>query len=133
LEEEHAVKKETLKPKNLAPPVAPFSHGVSIGNMVFTAGTGPFGADGKLIEGDIKAQTRQVIENIKSILKAGGATLNDIVQATIYIDNFDNYQGMNEVYREYFPVDPPPRATVQIVGMWGGMLVEIMAIAVIPE
>jgi 2-iminobutanoate/2-iminopropanoate deaminase len=101
--------------------------------MVFTAGTGPFDAGGKLIEGDIKAQTRQVLENLKEILSAGGATLDDIVQATIYITSFDDYPGMNEAYREYFLSDPPPRATIQVAGLWGGMLVEIMVIAVVRE
>jgi 2-iminobutanoate/2-iminopropanoate deaminase len=127
------MKKETLVPQTLGPPVAPYSHGVRVGKMVFTAGTGPFGADGKLIEGDIKAQTRQVLENLKDILAAGGASLRDITQATIYITSFDDYPGMNEAYREYFPTDPPPRATVQVAGLWGGMLVEIMAVAVIPQ
>ena len=127
------MKKEVLIPKNLAPPVAPYSHGVRIGHMIFTAGTGPFGADGKLIEGDIKAQTRQVLENLKDILETGGASLRDIVQVTIYITSFDDYPGMNEAYREYFPADPPPRATLQVAGLWGAMLVEIMAIAIVPE
>ena len=127
------MKKEILIPKNLGPPVAPYSHGVRTGNMVFTAGIGPFGPDGKLIEGDIKPQTRKVLENLKDILEAGGAGLRDIVQVTIYITSFDDYPGMNEIYREYFPADPPPRATVQVAGLWGGMLVEIMAIAIFPD
>lgn len=127
------MKKEILIPKNLGPPVAPYSHGVRIGNMVFTSGIGPFGPDGKLIEGDIKAQTRKVLENLKDILETGGTGLHDIVQGTIYITNFDDYPGMNEIYREYFPADPPPRATVQVAGLWGGMLVEIMAIAIFPD
>ena len=127
------MKKEILVPRSLGPPVAPYSHGFRIGHMIFTAGTGPFGADGKLIEGDIKAQTQQVLENIKDILGTGRASLRDIVQVTIYITSFDDYPGMNEIYRKYFPTDPPPRATVQVAGLWGGMLVEIMAIAVVPE
>jgi 2-iminobutanoate/2-iminopropanoate deaminase len=127
------MKKEILTPRTLGPPVAPYSHGIRIGHMIFTAGTGPFGADGNLIRGDIKAQTRQVLENLKDILETGRASLQDIVQVTIYITSFDDYPGMNEIYREYFPADPPPRATVQVAGLWGGMLVEIMALAIAPE
>lgn len=124
------MKKEILKPQNVSKPVAPYSQGVKIGNIVYTAGTGPFDPKTNLlVEGDIKVQTRQVLENLKAILEEGGAGLQDIVQATIYITSFDHYAGMNEVYREYFPVDPPPRAVVQVAGLWGGMLVEIMAIA----
>jgi len=132
-QEVYPMKKEILVPKKLGPPVAPYSHGAKVGDMIFTAGTGPFDADGKLIEGDIKAQTRQTLENLKDILEAGGGALKDIVQVTIYITSFDVYQGMNEVYREYFPTDPPPRATLQVAGLWGDMLVEIMAIARLTE
>jgi 2-iminobutanoate/2-iminopropanoate deaminase len=71
--------------------------------------------------------------NSQEILKAGGADLKDIVQATIYITSFDDYPGMNEVYREYFPSNPPPRATIQVAGLWGGMLVEMVTIAMISE
>lgn len=127
------MKREILAPMSLGPLVAPYSHGTKIGNMVFTAGTGPFDAKGELIHGDIRAQTRQVLENLKDILKAGGDDLKDIVQATIYIASFDDYPGMNEVYREYFPSIPPPRATIQVAGLWGGMLVEIVTIAMISD
>jgi len=56
-----------------------------------------------------------------------------IVQVQIWIVSWDDYPGMNEVYREYFPIDPPPRATIQVAGLWGGLLVEIMVTAVRPE
>ena len=127
------MKKEIIVPKKLGPPVAPYSHGVKIGNLIFTAGTGPFDSEGKLIEGDIKDQTRQVLENLKDIIETGGGTLSDIVQVQIWIVSWDDYPGMNEVYREYFPIDPPPRATIQVAGLWGGLLVEIMVTAVRPE
>jgi reactive intermediate/imine deaminase len=133
LEEVHAMKKEILAPKSMGPPVAPYSHGIAAGNMIFTAGVGPFDSEGRLIKGDIKAQTRKVLENLEDILRTGGGDLKGVVQVTIYLTSFEDYPGMNEVYREYFPSDPPPRATIQVAGLWGGMLVEIMAIAVIAE
>lgn len=128
------MKREILKPKNVSLPVAPYSQGAKVGNFVFTAGTGPFDTEtNTLVEGGIKVQTRQVLENLKAILEAGGSNLENIVQVTIWITSFDNYKGMNEAYAEYFPSDPPPRATVQVAGLWGGMLVEMMAIAVCSE
>ena len=127
------MRKEILVPKSMGPPVAPYSHGIAAGNMIFTAGVGPFDGDGGLIKGDIKTQTRKVLENLKDILETGGGNLKSVVQVTIYLTSFEDYPGMNEVYREYFPSDPPPRATIQVAGLWGRMLVEIMAIAVISE
>jgi 2-iminobutanoate/2-iminopropanoate deaminase len=128
------MKKMTLTPKNLAPPVALYSHGVKVGNLIFTAGTGAFDPKtNAIVEGGIKAQTRQVLENLKAILEAGGASLEDVVQATIYITSFDDFEIMNEVYKEYFPSGFPPRATVQVAGLYDGMVVEIMAIAVVPD
>lgn len=55
------------------------------------------------------------------------------MQITVWITSFDDYPGMNGAYREYFLADPPPRATIQAAGLWGGMLLEIMATAVLPE
>ncbi|MFH1479734.1 MAG: RidA family protein [Pseudomonadota bacterium] len=127
------MKREILVPKKLGPTVAAYSHGVKVGNMIFTAGTGPFDASGKLIKGDIKVQTRQVMENLIDILEAGGATLKDIVQVQVFITTFDDFAGMNEVYKEYIPSDFPPRATIQVAGLWGGMLVEIMVVAALSE
>jgi 2-iminobutanoate/2-iminopropanoate deaminase len=73
------MKKEILKPKVIGPPVAPYSHGVKIGNLIFTAGTAPLDPKTNLlVESNIKAQTRQVLENLKTIIEAGGANLDNI-------------------------------------------------------
>ena len=127
------MKKEILRPTNVYKPVVDtYSHAVKVGNMIYAAGTGPFDDDGKVIKGDIKVQTRQLLENFKKILAAGGATLEDVIQCSVYIASFDDYQGYNDVYREYFPKDPPTRVTVEVSAMYGGMLIELGAIALVP-
>jgi 2-iminobutanoate/2-iminopropanoate deaminase len=125
-------KKEIIHSEKIPKPVGPYSQGIKVGNLVFTAGTGPFDLkSGKLILGDIRRQTRQVLENIKAILEAAGARPEDVVKTTIFLTDLNDWAAMNEVYREYFVQDPPVRSTVQVAGLWGGMAVEIEAIAVL--
>jgi 2-iminobutanoate/2-iminopropanoate deaminase len=127
------MKKEIVQSEKIPKPVGPYSQGIKVGNLVFTAGTGPFDlATGQLLLGDIRKQTRQVLENIKTILEAAGARMQDVVKTTIFLTDLKDWAAMNEVYREYFVKDPPVRATVQVAGLWGGMAVEIEAIAIIP-
>jgi 2-iminobutanoate/2-iminopropanoate deaminase len=112
--------------------VGPHSQGIKVGNLVCTAGTGPFDLKtGQLILGDVRQQTRRVLENIKAILEAGGARLEDVVKTTIFLTDLDDWAAMNEVYRESFAKDPPVRSTVQVAGLWGGLAVEIEAMAVL--
>jgi len=124
--------KEIIHSEKIPKPVGPYSQGIKVGNLIFTAGTGPFDLkSGQLILGDIKQQTRQVLENIKVILEAGGARLEDVVKTTIFLTDLNDWAAMNKVYREYFVKNPPVRSTVQVAGLWGGMAVEIEAIAVL--
>jgi 2-iminobutanoate/2-iminopropanoate deaminase len=128
------MKKETIHSEKIPTPVGPYSQGIKVGNLIFTAGTGPFDLKtGQLLLGDIRQQTRQVLENIKAILQAAGARMEDIVKTTIFLTDLKDWSAMNEVYREYFQKDPPVRSTVQVAGLWGGMAVEIEAIAALSE
>jgi reactive intermediate/imine deaminase len=100
--------------------------------MLFVAGIVAFDASGNLVgDGDIKAQTRQVLENIKELVFAAGGSLADVTKTTVYLTDFANYEGMNEVYREYFAEAPPARATVKVELFGPRLLVEIDAIAVV--
>ncbi|MBU1206417.1 MAG: Rid family detoxifying hydrolase, partial [Proteobacteria bacterium] len=102
--------KEIIHSEKIPKPVGPYSQGIKVGNLIFTAGTGPFDLkSGQLILGDIKQQTRQVLENIKVILEAGGARLEDVVKTTIFLTDLNDWAAMNEVYREYFVKNPPVR------------------------
>jgi len=82
-------------------------------------------------KGDIRAQTRQVLENMKSLVEAAGGTLQDVTQTTVYITDLAHYAGMNEVYATYFSADPPARATVRVDLANPDFLVEIQGAAVL--
>jgi len=111
-------------------PVGPFSQGIKVGNLLFTAGMGPFDLKtGQLRLGDIRQQTKVVLENIKSILEAGGTSIDRVVKTTIFLTDLKDWAAMNEVYKTYFIKDPPVRSTIQVAGLWGGMAVEIEAVA----
>lgn len=121
--------KTEIRTDRAAKPAGPYSQGLKAGNMVFTAGQG--GADpatGKLAP-DIASQTRQALENIKAILAEGGASMSDVVKATVHLSDMDNFDAFNAVYETYFPLPRPVRTTVES-GL-GGMLVEIDVIAVV--
>jgi 2-iminobutanoate/2-iminopropanoate deaminase len=91
-------------------------------------------SDGVVVgEGDIEAQTRQTLENLKNALEAAGASLKDVLKTTIYLSDFANYKGMNVVYNEYFGDGPVARATVRADLVLPSLLVEIDAIAVLDE
>lgn len=124
--------KQIISTPKVATPPAPISMATKSGELVFVAGIVALDETGELVgEGDVKAQTRQVIENIKELVSAAGGTLLDVTKTTVYITDFANYAGMNEVYREYFANEPPARATVRADLFNPQLLVEIDAIAVV--
>ena len=124
--------KQCFNPAGLARPIAPYSWATRSGNLIFLAGNAALNPEGKLVgEGDIRRQTELTLENIKVALEAAGGTMSDILKTTVYLNDVANYAGMNEVYRRYFPSDPPARATLLTGFVLDGMLVEIEAVAVV--
>lgn len=111
--------------------IGPYSQAVKIGAFVFTAGQIALNADGQFVEGDISVQTRQVLNNLKAILQAAGASMMSVVKTTVFMTNMADFQAMNAVYAEFFPLDqqPPARLTVQVAALPRNALVEIEAIA----
>jgi 2-iminobutanoate/2-iminopropanoate deaminase len=111
--------------------IGPYSQGVvAPGELLFTAGQIPLDpATGGLVGGDIRAQTRRVIENLKAILECGGSDLASVVRTTVYLKDMDDFAGMNEVYGEYFGASPPARSTVEVARLPRDVRVEIDAIA----
>lgn len=98
--------------------------------MIFTAGQIAINpATGAIVEGDIKVQTRRVMENLKAILIAGGADLDGVVKTTVFIKDMNEFAAMNEVYGEYFNEDFPARSTVEVTRLPKDVGVEIDAIA----
>lgn len=127
--------KTILSPKNLSfqpRPTYPWSPGTRGGQWIFTAGQVAWDETGQLVgPGDVGAQTRQVLNNIKSILAEGGATPADVLKCNVYLSDIRHFQAMNEEYSKVFPENPPARTTVQAALAEPEMLVEIEAIAYI--
>lgn len=119
-----------LVPKGSPPPLAPYSPGTKAGNAIYVSGTLALDAQGQVIgHGDVKAQTRAVLETIKNVLAAGGATLADVTYNMIFLKDFADYKAMNEVYRQYFSKNPPARFCIRADLVRPEFLVEIGSIA----
>ncbi len=111
-------------------PVGPYSQAVKAGGWVFVAGQVAIDpATGKLVEGDIRAQARRTLMNVKEILEAAGASLRDVVKVNVYLARQEDFQAMNEVYREFFPEDHPARTTVVVKMVSDAILIEVDAVA----
>lgn len=110
--------------------IGPYSQAVAMDDWLFCSGQIPLDpATGKMVPGDIQAQTRRCLENLKAVLEAGGATLGKVVKTTVYLTNLAQFAAMNEIYAEYFADSPPARATVEVRALPAGAIVEIDAIA----
>lgn len=124
-----------LRPKNLEfqpRPSFPYSPGAKGGNYIFTAGQVAWDNTGEVVaHGDVSRQTVQTLDNVKSVLEEGGASLDDVVKCNVYLKDIADFQAMNAVFGRYFPNDPPARTTVQALLAEPEMLVEIEAIAYI--
>jgi 2-iminobutanoate/2-iminopropanoate deaminase len=107
----------------------PLSPAVRWGNILFTSGqVGREPQTGKLAMG-IADQTRQTLENLQAVLKAGGSALDKVLKITVFIVDINLKEAMNAVYKEYFPAAPPSRTCVEVSALSPGVLVEIEAIA----
>ena len=110
-------------------PLAPYSHAVVSGGFVFVAGQAPINAKTQQMElGDIKSETRLELTNIATILKAANSSIENVVKVSIHLSDLKDFDGMNEVYREFFKSDYPARTTVQAV-LRTGRKIEIDCIA----
>jgi 2-iminobutanoate/2-iminopropanoate deaminase len=111
----------------------PFSWGVRLRNLVFIAGQGPLGRDGKIVEGDIRAQTKATLENLKKVVDAAGSSLENVLSVTVYLKDLNDYGGLNEVYALYFKKEPRPARAVVQAQLLFGMRVEMHGIAFVPD
>jgi len=113
--------------------IGPYSPALRAGGLLFISGQIPLdGATGELVEGDIRAETARVLDNIGDLLTAGGASFADVARTTVFLTNLDDFAAVNEVYATYFVEPYPARATVQVSRLPKGVRVEIDAIAVLP-
>ncbi|MFI5252692.1 MAG: RidA family protein [Bacteroidota bacterium] len=112
-------------------PIGPYSQGiVASGAMLYTAGQIPIDpTSNQLVEGDIKAQTRQVMKNIEAILKQAGSSFSAVIKTTVFIKDMNEFPAMNEIYGEYFKENPPARSTVEVARLPKDVRIEIEIIA----
>jgi aminoacrylate peracid reductase len=117
-------------PAGSPPPLAPYSPGARAGNVLYVSGTLALDAASKVVGvGDVRAQTRHVLESIKSVLAAAGGKMSDIAFNQIFLKDLADYAAMNEVYREYFPANPPARYCIRADLVKPEFLVEIASTA----
>ena len=109
--------------------IGPYSQGIALDQLVFCSGQIPLTPQGTLAEGDIAAQTRQVLTNLKGVLEAAGSSLAQVLKTTVFLADMGEFQAMNAVYAEFFSADPPARSTVQVSRLPRDVRVEIEAIA----
>jgi 2-iminobutanoate/2-iminopropanoate deaminase len=113
--------------------IGPYSQAVRAGQLLFASGQIPLDpASGSIVEGDVTAQTRRVMENLRAVLKAGGLSLADVVRTTIYLVDLNDFTKVNDAYGSYFEEPYPARATVQVARLPRDARVEIDAIAAYP-
>ena len=124
--------KQQIRTTSGASPIGAYSQGLRVGDFLFVSGQGPLDPDtGKIVGETVEEQTGRVLENIRAILEAGGATMADVVKVTAHLSDLALFERYNKVYASYFPDPKPTRTTVgsQLLGI----LVEIDAIAYVGE
>ena len=122
--------KQVIKTDKASLPVGPYNQAVAIGNLIYTAGQIPLDKAGTMVPGGIKEQTKQVLENVKAVIEAGGSSLDKVVKATVFLKDLNDFAGMNEMYAQYFKAETAPaRTTIQVARIPKDSLVEIEVVA----
>lgn len=112
--------------------IGPYSQAIRADAMVFTAGQiGLDPASMELVPGGVEEQTRQALNNLRSVLEAAGSSLAHVVKTTVFLQDMNDFPKMNAIYAEYFAENPPARSTVAVAALPKGALVEIEAAALI--
>jgi len=123
--------KETIISDKLPAPKGPYSPAIRANGFIFVSGQGPIDPKtGEVNRGDIKEQTRLVLENIRAILEAAGSSIEKVVKSNVYLSDIEDFAAMNEVYATFFPADPPARTTIEAANLPLGIDVEIDVVAV---
>ncbi len=121
--------KEPIRTEAAPPAVGPYSQGIRSNGFIFTSGQLPATPTGELILDDIAAGARRSLENVKAVLEAGGATMEDVIKVTIYLTDMSDFAAVNEVYKTFFPAPPPARSCIAVAALPLGVPIEIEAIA----
>ena len=125
--------RSTILSKQAPAPIGPYSQGiVANGSFLFTAGQVALDpSTGQIVAGDVKTQTRQVMNNLGAVLREAGTSMERVVKTTVYLKDMNEFAQMNEVYGEFFPSNPPARSTVEVARLPKDARVEIDVVALI--
>ncbi len=109
--------------------IGPYSQAIKLGGLLFTSGQIPLDAAGQLVEGGIEEQTHQVFRNLDAVLEAAGASFQDVVKATVFMKDMNQFATVNGIYSSYFGEHKPARSAVEVARLPKDVLVEIEVIA----
>jgi len=124
--------KEVISTTKAPGAIGPYSQGIKFGNLIFVSGQTPLDPETRqIVEGDVQAQTRQCLENIKAILEAAGTNLDNVLKSTVFIKDMNSFGKVNEIYAQYFTKNQPARSCVEVARLPMDVLVEIEVIAYI--
>ena len=124
--------RELVTAAGAAKAIGPYSPALKVGHLLFLSGSIPLDpTSGQIIEGGIAEQTKRVMENIKALLEAGGASFHHVARTTVFMVDLGEFATMNEIYSSYFTAPYPARSTVQVVKLPKDVRVEIDVIAVL--
>ncbi len=127
-------RKQVISTENAPAAIGPYSQAVRVGDLIYSAGQVALVPEtGKLMEGDIETQTRQVMENLAAVLQAAGSSLTQVVKTTIFVTDISDFAKVNQVYGSFFQDNPPARSTVQVAALPLGAKVEIEVVATLVE
>lgn len=125
--------RKAIKTDHAPGAIGPYSQGILANGFLYTAGQIPLTPAGQMVQGDIQAQARRCMENLRGILRAAGAEMEDLVKVTVFVTNLGDFQAINQVYGEYFKgKTPPARSFVQVSALPRGASIEVEGIAVPP-
>lgn len=122
---------KAISTTNAPAAIGPYAQGMIVNNMFYSSGQIPLTAAGELVDGDITAQTNQVFENLKAVLKEAGSSLDQVVKTTVFMKDMNDFTDMNEVYATHFGTHKPARSAVEVARLPKDVQVEIEVIALV--
>jgi 2-iminobutanoate/2-iminopropanoate deaminase len=120
-----------IQTQNAPAAIGPYSQAIVAGSLLFTSGQIPLRADGSLVEGGIEKQTQQVLDNLRAVIEAAGASLSQVAKTTVFLKDLQDFTAMNGVYAAAFGSHCPARSTVQVARLPRDVLVEIEAVVLL--
>ena len=123
--------KTVVKTLDAPAAVGPYSQGIKAGDLIFVSGQLPMTPGGELITDDIAAAADRSLQNVRAVLEAAGASMDDVVKMTVFLADMADFGAMNEVYKRYFTEPYPARAAIAVKELPKGAPLEIEAIAVV--